>query len=107
MQTNQLRTKLLKEISFIPDHQINDLYDMIHSYRLHLTIRERENNGYVGQVFKNIKTKDNVQIYNSLEEGYKAMSKDITYEKEANDWIFDECGECLPDNQENWDGWNE
>jgi len=28
-----------------------------------------------------------------LEEGYKAMSKDIAYENEANDWIFDECGE--------------
>ncbi|KPA11821.1 hypothetical protein MHK_007970 [Candidatus Magnetomorum sp. HK-1] len=107
MQTNQIRKKLLKEISIMPDHQINDLYDMIHSHRLRLTMSEREKRGYAGQVFKNIKTKENVKTYTSLKEGYKAMSSDIAYEKEANDWIFDECGECLPDTQEDWDGWNE
>ena len=44
--------------------------------------------------------------FDSIEEGYMAMANDIEQEKEAEEWISAECGECLPDYEEDWGEWN-
>ena len=45
-------------------------------------------------------------INDSLEEGYRAMMADTEQEKEAEDWISSEIGECLPAYEEDWGNWD-
>ena len=106
MQSKQIRTRLIEELYHIPDQHLNYLYEMIHSYRIGITKSESDKKIYIDHASKDFISTNNKQTYVSLEEGYKAMARDKDYENEANEWLFDECGECLPD-QENWSGWNE
>ncbi len=41
-----------------------------------------------------------------MEEGYRAMMADTEQEKEAEEWISSEIGECLPAYEEDWSGWD-
>jgi len=107
MQSNQIITRLIEELNLIPDQQLSQLYDMIHSYRIVVTSNKNCQNKSLNQIFMDLNSKGNFQTFASIENGYKAMARDSDYEKEASEWLFDECGECLPDNVENWDGWNE
>jgi len=42
----------------------------------------------------------------SLEAGYRAMMADVEQEKEAEEWLADERGECLPTHSEDWGDWH-
>ncbi len=42
----------------------------------------------------------------SLEEGYRAMMADSNQEKQAEEWIESEQGECLPTYEEDWGTWD-
>lgn len=42
----------------------------------------------------------------SLEAGYRAMMADTEQEKEAEEWLSDERGECLPTHSEDWGDWH-
>jgi hypothetical protein len=42
----------------------------------------------------------------SLEAGYRAMMADTEQEKETEEWLSNERGECLPTYSEDWGDWN-
>jgi len=97
MNKAPIMNKLLEELNLIPDNKIINLYNIIHSYRISLMINQCRINYDSAQKYDNLYTKKDMTIYSSLEEGYKAMASDTILEKKANDWISDECGDCLPE----------
>jgi hypothetical protein len=100
----QLRNKLIDELTHIPDHQISMIYNFVYSFRSGNIMKTNFLNNNIDH-FVNVD--QTINSYASLEEGYQAMANDKVQEQEANEWIFDECGECLSDYPEDWDGWNE
>ena len=63
--------------------------------------------GYIAKFIEDLITRQLDLTNYQLEEGYKAMMADTEYEKEAQEWIEGEHGECLPPiENEDWGGWN-
>ena len=82
--------------------------------KLTLTVSETVYNALHGQIgrgqiarfVEDLVTSDLGLENDFLEEGYRAMMADTEQEKEAEEWISSETGECLPIYGEDWGSWN-